>query len=149
LADAALAPKLYRALWEMYAGSLPADPVIRRFLILEKNFNDASVGRFLRDFRATISFANLGSSDTIHAESGDSEPQDDDMVATTEPTVKPAGQPAILPPPVPGAPYISFPLSDDNSIEIRLRRKVSPEDFERIKTLVDLSKSSLVEPQDD
>jgi hypothetical protein len=58
----------------------------------------------------------------------------------------------IAPPPNPhldrvGAsqgPRIEFPLPDDNSIEIRLRKPVSKKTFERIKQLVNLSEESLV-----
>jgi hypothetical protein len=46
-------------------------------------------------------------------------------------------------------PSITFPLPNDNRIEIRLAKRVSKKDFERIKKLVDLSEDSLVEPSDD
>jgi hypothetical protein len=46
---------------------------------------------------------------------------------------------------VPGGAYISFPLAGGNVLEIRLKKRVSRKDFERIKTLVDLSEASLIE----
>ena len=49
-------------------------------------------------------------------------------------------------PPAPTGPRIEFPLPDDNSIEIRLRKPVSKKDFDRIKKLVELSEESLVAP---
>lgn len=46
-------------------------------------------------------------------------------------------------------PCIVFPLAGGNVVEIRLRRKVSPKDFERIRQLVDLSEHSLVDYDED
>ena len=41
-------------------------------------------------------------------------------------------------------PRIEFPLPDDNSIQIQLRKPVSKKTFEQIKQLVALSEESLV-----
>ena len=58
--------------------------------------------------------------------------------------------PLPLPPFSPfSGPSITFPLPNNNSIEIRLSKPVSKKDFERIKKLVDLSEDSLVMPDDD
>lgn len=48
-----------------------------------------------------------------------------------------------LPPTLKG-PSISFPLPNGNTIEIRLAKPVSKKDFEKIKSLIDLSEDSLV-----
>lgn len=42
-------------------------------------------------------------------------------------------------------PFISFPLSNDNLMELRLAARVSKKDFERLKKLIELSEDSLVE----
>lgn len=47
-------------------------------------------------------------------------------------------------PPKHDGPYISFPLSDDNVVELTLTSRVSRKDFERLKKLIDLSEDSLV-----
>jgi len=46
-------------------------------------------------------------------------------------------------------PFISFPLAGGNKLELRLMRRVSPKEFDRIKQLVDLSEDSLVAEDDD
>lgn len=51
------------------------------------------------------------------------------------------------PPPAGEGTHIRFPLSGGNSVEIRLNRRVSPSDFDRIKALVELSRDSLVEEE--
>lgn len=46
--------------------------------------------------------------------------------------------------PILKGPSISFPLPNENTIEIRLAKPVSKKDFEKIKKLLDLSEDSLV-----
>ena len=43
-----------------------------------------------------------------------------------------------------GGPTIMFPLPNDNTIEIRLKKPVSEKDFKQIQALIALSKDSLV-----
>lgn len=46
-------------------------------------------------------------------------------------------------------PTISFPLSGDNTFELRLQHRISRKDFDRLKKLIDLSEDSLVEEGDE
>jgi hypothetical protein len=71
---AALEPKVHAILWKKYGDSLPADDELRRFLARDLGFNDNAVGPFIRDYKDTIDFAKLTSSDTID----DSDLEDDD-----------------------------------------------------------------------
>ena len=71
LKRAAINPKMHRALWDEYRGELPSDPNMRAYLIRKHDFNDASTGQFIREFRATIKFANLSASDIIKDDVGD------------------------------------------------------------------------------
>lgn len=64
------------------------------------------------------------------------------MVAT-EPTA--ANPKERTPSPPLSGPFISFPLSGGNVLEIRLKKRVPKSDFDRIKTLVELSEASLIE----
>jgi hypothetical protein len=41
-------------------------------------------------------------------------------------------------------PPLTFPLPRDNMTEIRLKRKVTPKEFQKIKQLLDLSEMSFV-----
>ncbi|PYJ58174.1 MAG: hypothetical protein DME24_17320 [Verrucomicrobia bacterium] len=59
LRDAALRPKIHSEIWENYGGKLPDDAVIRRFLVLDRKFNDQYVDVFISEFRRTIEFAKL------------------------------------------------------------------------------------------
>ena len=59
LKSAALAPKIYSALWERYGSNLPDDALIRPFLIRDKGYNDAVVDNLITNYRLTLEFAKL------------------------------------------------------------------------------------------
>ena len=63
LQTAALSPRIHAELWEKYGADLPSDSSLRRFLILEKNFNEAAVDEFLEEYKTTVAFAGLRSSE--------------------------------------------------------------------------------------
>jgi hypothetical protein len=63
---AALSPLLHRELWEYFNSDLPPnDKVIREYLVYQKNFNPSYVDKFIEQFRATLTFANVTKSDKI------------------------------------------------------------------------------------
>ena len=59
VAEAALAPRIHKALWEHFASSLPSDDNLRVYLIRQMEFHDYKVRRFIKEFRATLAFAGL------------------------------------------------------------------------------------------
>jgi len=145
--QAALHPKIHKDLWQHYAGNLPSDESMRAYLIRKLEFNDKKVGRFIKEFRATLAFAELTQSDIVDKEEDNgAEEQDDTQISVTPEAGSPkalAGKNILQPPAE--SPYISFPLSGGNAIEIRLRSKVSRKDFETVKRLIELSAAALVE----
>ena len=60
LRRAALNPRIHAELWERYGADLPSDQTLRRFLVIERNFNEASVDELLAEYKATVAFAGLG-----------------------------------------------------------------------------------------
>jgi len=74
--ECALRPKLYAALRECYGSLLPSDANIRSKLILDLGLNDGAVDRFLKNYRMTMSFASLDSSEDIA--SAESQGEDDE-----------------------------------------------------------------------
>lgn len=59
LQRAALSPRIHAELWERYGLELPSDSTLKRFLIIEKNFNEASVDEFLEEYKTSIAYADL------------------------------------------------------------------------------------------
>ncbi len=60
LREAALAPRIHAELWERYGVDLPSDQSLKRFLVLERSFNEASVDELLAEYKQTMAFAALG-----------------------------------------------------------------------------------------
>ncbi len=59
LREAALGPRIHAELWERYSVDLPSDQSLKRFLVLERSFNEASVDELLAEYKATMAFAGL------------------------------------------------------------------------------------------
>jgi hypothetical protein len=78
--DAALSPKIYSELWGKWGGDLPPEPEIRSYLILDRNFNETAVGGFLKDYRKTITFAELETSAKIIESPSEKLIADDDNI---------------------------------------------------------------------
>lgn len=70
---AALMPKLHQMLWSKYGDALPSDGNLRHELIFECRFNENTVADFIREFKTTITYAKLGSSDKLSTEGSDSD----------------------------------------------------------------------------
>lgn len=101
---AALMPPVHESIWEHYEGQPPSDSILRRYLIFERNFNDASVDGFIRQFRATLTYAGLTHSDSMEPvaadEAADAQPAVYDMFR-----VQPQRQEAAMPATAPQADY--------------------------------------------
>jgi hypothetical protein len=54
---AALRPKIHREIFEKFGNSLPSDPTMRRWLILEKEFSERGATELAKEYRRTMSFA--------------------------------------------------------------------------------------------
>ncbi len=59
LREAALGPRIHGELWERYGVDLPSDQSLKRFLVLERSFNEASVDELLAEYKQTMAFAGL------------------------------------------------------------------------------------------
>ncbi len=59
LREAALGPRIHAELWERYGIDLPSDQSLKRFLVLERSFNEASVNELLAEYKQTMAFAGL------------------------------------------------------------------------------------------
>ena len=55
--EIALRPALFRELLGLYPDGLPSDATLRSYLILNKGFNENTVGQFIKVFKAAIDIA--------------------------------------------------------------------------------------------
>lgn len=147
LQEAVKAPKIYNDLltkWD--AANLPSDHTIKSFLIKDKDFNANTVDAFIKDFRASVSYAKLGSSPSSSNINDISNNNDDiEEISTlnevTENLVKPlslAGSGFQTPSKeVQGMRHDVFAL-DEGNVVMQWPEKMSAESYEDFKDWVEL-----------
>ena len=59
LRAAALGPRIHAELWERYGNELPSEQSLRRFLVVERSFNETAVDELLDEYKVTMAFAGL------------------------------------------------------------------------------------------
>ena len=68
LQDAVREPKIHMDIMNKWpAHELPSDQTLRFYLLREKTFNEGAIDAFIKDFRASISYAKLDKAPTIEA----------------------------------------------------------------------------------
>jgi hypothetical protein len=72
---AALNPRIHRELWDQYGANPPSDTNLRWTLTRDRGFTETGADEFIPEYRATIAFAQLSSSDTVEPQ--DQEPTED------------------------------------------------------------------------
>ena len=72
LKECALSPAIHEDLWSTFNGDLPSDETLARHLIMNKNFNDKHVDKFIAQFRDTVEFAQLEKGSPNSASEGNS-----------------------------------------------------------------------------
>lgn len=60
LRAAALGPRIHAELWDRYGTELPSDQSLKRYLVNDRAFNEASVDEFLDEYKQTMAFAGMG-----------------------------------------------------------------------------------------
>jgi hypothetical protein len=165
---AALTPAIHAELWQKYGGNLPvSDSAIRVYLLRERTgtkFNKDHVDSFIGQFRATIAFANLTSSDTIPSPNGEGEkPQSSSGFPAwgfqfgpkaTPPEQPPVTKPqtSVAPQPIPNVPTVASGVRDIPislpSLEIAVVRaplSMSEEDYNYLMEALTRMKKKLVQ----
>lgn len=148
----ALKPPMHQRLWERYGTSLPSSANLRHHLIFDYGFNENAVDDFIEEYKATIEFARLEHSDSMPPE-GEEQVKNDPSGRAIQSTPQVQEQSHKEPPPPPPSLIgggsltpVTFPLSGDNVLEIRLKSKISKAEFDRLKPiLVALLELSVVE----
>lgn len=122
LRQAALSPALHARIWERYKGVLPSDATLRLYLVADEGFNERSVDEFIAELKETLEHAEI-----------------ERRMETPKAQAPPPPQASAEVDPV------SFPLLDGNAVEFRIRRKISPEEAEDLRTMFELWLKKIVE----
>lgn len=142
LKQAALLPTLHVRLWEKYGGRLPDNSTLRLSLVMEEGFNENAIDEFISEYRETLEFADLltDSEDDLPRESSSSQ-----RSAAQNPLPFPRPVPAPRIDTIPEINTAVFPLLDGNAVEFRIRRKISAEEREDIRTVFEIWLRKIVE----
>lgn len=153
--EAALRPKVYADLWSKAQGDgkLPSSTELEHYLMLEREqrFYEDTVKGVIKDFRSTIAFAKLGECDIIDDEGAQAAHEAESPIISRGPTMPTSTIPESRvirsrrePSRDEGA-AVTCDLPGGNLIEIRLRRKVSPSEFEHLKKVFEIAEFALVD----
>lgn len=152
---AALAPAIHKKIWDHYKGILPSDGSLRVHLIRRLEFNDTYADRFIKQFRATLAFAQLTEGDKIDNEGDDAEDDGDDsppdmlgqLIGDPFPRKKPKGSP---PKPTTGPAMKDLPITLPSLAVAVLRVPVpmTDDDFQALSTMLAAFKPSLTKKPD-
>ena len=63
---AALLPKIHAEVFANFDGTIPSDETLRHYLRKELDFTDTGATAFIKQFRATLTFANLADGGKLH-----------------------------------------------------------------------------------
>ena len=83
LKTAALKPAIHAELWQEYGPDLPSDQNLRWNLVRQRGFTETGATEFLENYKTTIAFAGLDSSDKLSSRIADDEQTEDDDDADT------------------------------------------------------------------
>lgn len=139
LKKAALLPLLHAELWNHFNANIPNDDLLKNYLLWEHQpaFNEQSVSGFISEFRDTISYAKLGSSDIIGEKAL--------YVEDNEVEDKPINDRSLKMPPITGNTFDQpIPLPDGSTAVLRMPRPMSDENFTFIEKFLELIKPNIV-----
>jgi hypothetical protein len=143
LKNSALRPELHRELWQKYNGDLPADSIIRNYLVferLDRKFNKETVDGFIAQFRATIAFAKITLSDKVdNGEKSIEEEESPNQQTIMNPPQLQTLQKQENPLPKPATWYESFPLvlSRNSKGTLNVPSTISKKEFVLLKTQIE------------
>jgi hypothetical protein len=142
LRDAALRPEIHRRLWERFGGSLPSDSNLHHTLIFEYGFTDNGATEFIKQFRATIAFAEL---------TEDDEPVSTDVILPTvvkhaeTVTARRVSEPVTTYAPTPTGRALPIPImGSDQWPTLYLPRRLSEADWNQMIAVLQAMKPGIV-----
>jgi len=148
---AALRPEIHKRIWEKYEGAAVSDAILGDYLKWDLGFNATFVDSFITQFRATIAFANVNSSDTVAGEYSEERESEETapMQSQTTPTrVTPSNitQNAAAPPRQPAEfrqmTELAFKLSRGSDAKVVIYGDASQEAIKKLRALLELSEDA-------
>lgn len=153
LQRAAFMPKIHSELFTKWSESLPSDPNLRHYLLIDKKFNENSVEDFIKELRSTADFAGIYAasspeSDSLEERQEEIEPEESPQTGavtagiTARPAGSQSGAPATSPTPAVPTPAANvrqdtFSL-DEGLVVLQWPTQLSKTSFEDLKDWMEL-----------
>jgi hypothetical protein len=110
---AALRPPIHREMWDQYGNDLPPEDALRFELVGKRGFTESGFVEFLREYRATIAYAKLTSTDSVEEEDSFAQEDEDEQQNGYQPPPKHRSDPGV-----PGVLTIPVPVIGGSAITI-------------------------------
>ncbi|HEX4493412.1 MAG TPA: hypothetical protein VH914_19570 [Acidimicrobiia bacterium] len=132
--SAALTPPIHTELWEKHKEhGLPSDDSLRYELVRNRGFTESGAAEFIREFRDTVSFAQLTQAATVGPEIPPSTPR------------LPEQKPPLMPPATPTVGRsLLLPLPGGGSATIETTRPVTEAEWTMLETVLSTMKASFI-----
>lgn len=144
--EAALGPAIYRELWERYPDGMPSRAALRRYLVVERNFNERVVEDLIDQFMDSLKFAGLLDADTISVDATDiKQPEAEPMTTmAAPPRLPPPDEPtrSVSSPP-PDA--LRIPLTGGEWAYLTAAFPISEQQWQRMLAVLEAMKPGLIE----
>lgn len=144
--EAAMLPTVHQDMWQKYGADLPSEDNLRWFLTRERGFSENGAKDFIKEYRATVEFAKLGTAADDEVVSPTPDPGGEAGLATSAAThsdVPAQPQPLSVAPPG-QMPPISFPLASGKIVSVSGLGDLSEAEWAQFMAVLAALKPSLV-----
>lgn len=140
--QAALAPAIHRELWDKYQNTPPSDANLRWDLVRQRGFTERGAEDFIREYKHTVTFAQLDASD--HASGMASHDHDDeDVVVVDEQPISSHNFNRVVGAQT-SATRFPIPIFNGKTVVIEGEFPLSEEDWTQFMTVLGVMKPALV-----
>ncbi len=140
--QAALTPTIHRELWDRYQNSPPSDANLRWELIRQRGFTESGADDFIRQYKQTVTFAQLDASDQPSG-SASNDDEDEDISLVDEQPVSRHNLNRIVSVQT-AATRFPIPVFNGKSVVIEGDFPLSEEDWNQFMTVLGVMKPALV-----
>jgi hypothetical protein len=145
LKEAALSPPIHQDLWERYGSNTPSDSLMMDYLLIERRFTSAAAQELLKEYKATLAFADLvGDTDN---DTNEGEPDEGTVEMTTVTTeaqqaTKTGATGGVQD--QPGARTFIVPLSQKAEARLQVPRELDEAGWKLMMAVLDAMKPGIV-----
>jgi hypothetical protein len=148
--EAAMLPSIHREIWSKYEGDLPAnDANIEYYLKAERGFTETGAKDFIREFRATLAYANVSAGDGLTRDAEDS----NDGMTLKLPAIREHGEvERVTQPPAPlnlkeQRQLFQFPVSPTRVVALDTPFPLEPAEWNQLMNVLRAMQPAIAPPQ--